>query len=157
MKAKFILPVLLICGVATFSCKKTNPPSSKCGPCPLYAMVFPWVGVQIVDKATGADLFLSPGSPYKLSDLKISSTYTESPVNFTVDSSQSNNRFLRLYAFPSQTFTLKLASLTADNLQIVLKTDSPKCCPFIKLGRVQLNDSTICNPCNFGQMVVIKK
>ncbi len=147
---------LIIYSIAISSCK-TSPPSSKCGPCPEYAMVFPAVDVRIVDKGTGADLFLSPGSPYKISDLKISSTYTENPVNFTVDSSQNNNRFLRLYAFPSQTFTLKLASLTADNLQVVLKTDSPKCCPFIKLDRVLLNDSTICNSCNFGQMVVIKK
>lgn len=156
MKTKGVVLAMIFCSFALVSCK-TSPPSSKCGPCPEYAMVFPAVDVRIVDKTTGADLFLSPGSPYKLSDLKITSTYTESQVNFTVDSSQNNNRFLRLYAYPSQTFTIKLASLTADNLQVVLKTDSPQCCPFIKLGRVLLNDSVICNPCNFGQMVVIKK
>jgi hypothetical protein len=156
MKAEHIAQTLIFGSFVLFSCK-TSPRSSKCGPCPEYALVFPAVDVRIVDKTTGADLLLSPGSPYKLSDLKLSSSYTESPVNFTVDSSQNDSRFLRLYAFPSQTFTLKLAGFTADNLQVVLKTDSPKCCPFIKLGKVLLNDSTVCNPCNFGQMVIIKK
>lgn len=156
MRAKLAVLALTACGFVITSCK-TSPPSSKCGPCPAYAMVRPSVSVRIVDRTTGADLFLSPGSPYKLSDLKITSDYTGSPVNFIVDSTQKDDRFLRLYSYPSQTFTLKLASLIADNLRVVLKTDSPKCCPFIKLGSVLLNDSTVCNPCNFGQMVVIKK
>src|SRR6185312_17254976 len=122
--------------------------SSKCGPCPLIAAVYPSVSIRIVDKTTGDDLFLSPGSPYKLSDLKITSTSTDSQVQFNVDSSQTNDRFLRLYCYPSQTFTLKLAGLTSDNLQIVLKTDSPNCCPYTKLSNVLLNGSSICNPCN---------
>ena len=157
MRAKLITGFLLVTiSIAALSCKHI-PDSSKCGPCPLYPVLIPAIDVRIIDKITGADLFLSPNSPYKLSDLKITSTYTGSQVNFSVDSSQSNNRFIRLISYPSQTFTVKLADLSSDNIGVVLKTDSPKCCPMIKFSKITLDSVPVCNPCSFNEMVTIKK
>jgi hypothetical protein len=147
---------ILMLGCMIWVSCKTNI-ASKCGPCPEYAQVIPAVDVRIVDKTTGADLFLSPNSPYKLSDLKITSTYTGNEISLSVDSTQKDNRFIRLLADPSQTFTLKLASLSSDDIGVVLKTDSPKCCPFIKVSSITLDGTPVCNPCTFGQMVTIKK
>jgi hypothetical protein len=137
------------------SCKTSV--SSKCGPCPLYPQIAPYVAVKIVDKTTGADLFLSPNSPYKFSDLKVSSSISGTDVSVIEDSTQTGNRFAKIWATSTQTFTLKLASLSADSIRVVIKTDSPKCCPVIKVSSITLNTTLICAPCTYSEAVTIKK
>jgi hypothetical protein len=155
MKKIGLLLFTLSCVMLLYACKTST--ASKCGPCPEYAQVMPVVEIRIVDKSTGADLFLSPGSPYKLSDLKISSTYTGQEIGLYVDSTQKDNRFIRLYAYPTQTFTLKLANFSSDNIAVTVKQDSPKCCPFLKISSIALDNTAVCNPCTLSELITIKK
>jgi hypothetical protein len=148
--------IILMLGCATwFSCSTT--PASKCGPCPLIAELAPFIDVKIVDKVTGADLFLSPSSHYKFSDLKLTSTIDGGNVYVSVDSTQTNNRFIRIIASDSQTFKLTLGNLAEDDIAVVAKRDSPMCCPMLKIKKITLNNTLICSPCNFNQLVTIKK
>jgi hypothetical protein len=147
--------LILGCTIVIISCKTTV--TSKCGPCPLIAFFAPYIKVRIVDKTTGSDLFLSPNSPYKLSDLKVSSSVDGDNINVMVDSTDKANRFVRILATSTQTFTLKLASLSADNIRVVLKTDSPKCCPTIKISSITLNAASVCSPCSNSEAVTITK
>jgi len=69
--------------------------------------------VRIVSKTIGADLFLSPTSPYKLSDLTVTSSVTGSNVNLWVDSTQKDKRYVMIIGNETQTYILKLAALLA--------------------------------------------
>jgi hypothetical protein len=154
MRTKAIF-MLMLGGMLIMSCKTTV--TSKCGPCPLFAFFAPAIDVRIVDKSSGADLFLSPNSPYKLSDLKVSSSVDGDNINVVVDSTDKANRFVKILATSTQTFTIKLASLSADNVRVVLKTDSPKCCPTIKVSSITLNTTSVCRPCDNSEAVTIVK
>jgi len=131
--------------------------TKKCGPCPLYAEVLPTVDVKIVSKATGADLFLAPNSPYKPSDLKVGSSVYGPNFHFAVDTSDANNRFVWLPSAESQTFTVQLANFSSDNIKVVALRDSPVCCPRLAIKSIVLDDSLICSPCSLRQVVTIKK
>lgn len=131
--------------------------TKKCGPCPLYAEVLPTVDVKIVSKTTGADLFLTPNSAYKPSDLKVSSSVYGPNFHFAVDTSDTNNRFVWLPSAESQTFTVQLANLTSDNIKVVALRDSPVCCPRLAIKSIVLDDSLICSPCSLRQVVTIRK
>lgn len=154
MKRK-VLPLLIFGCVWIASCKNSS--SSKCGPCPEYAQVAPVVRVKIVDKTTGGDLFLSPNSPYKYSDLKITTSLPGQDVYASVDSTEKDNRSVRIIATATQTFTLQLASLPPDKITYMAKLDSPACCPQLKVNKILLNDSVICAPCTYDETVTIKK
>jgi len=130
--------------------------TDKCGPCPLYAEILPTIGVKIVDKTTGADLFLSATSPYKLSDLKVTSSLPDS-VHFWVDSLGAGDRFVRIPSPETQTFTLKLGTLSPDSIKVVLARDSPSCCPRTRIKSITLDNVQQCAPCGLAQMVTIKK
>jgi hypothetical protein len=145
--------LLIICTILTL-CKST--PTEKCGPCPLIAQLAPFINVKIVDKVTGADLFLSPGSPYKFSDLKVTSSIN-GDVFVNVDSTQQNNRFIRILSATSQTFKLKLSTLSADSIIVTTRNDSPRCCPILTIRRIVLNTTPVCDPCTFNQLITIKK
>lgn len=145
--------LLIIC-VVWISCKNT--PTEKCGPCPLIAQLAPFINVKIVDKVTGADLFLSPASPYKFSDLKVTSSLI-GDVFINVDSTQQNNRFIRILSATSQTFKLKLSTLPVDSIIITTRNDSPRCCPILTIRRIVLNTTPVCDPCSFKQLITIKK
>lgn len=115
--------------------------------------------VKIVSKSTGADLFLSPTSPYKLSDLKVSSTYGGIDPTFTVDTMDASNRFVWLPdgGPASVTYTIQLANLSADHIKVVDGPTSQKCCPTTEIKSIMLNDSLICAPCGAQQSVIIRK
>lgn len=157
MKIKGLM-VLLLLTVVWVSCHNgTGTITKKCGPCPLYAEILPTVDVKIVSKSTGADLFLAPTSPYKLSDLKVSSSVYGPNFHFAVDTSDASNRFVWLPSAESQTFTVQLANLSADNIKVVALRDSPVCCPRLAIKSIVLNDSLVCSPCGIKQLVTIKK
>ena len=113
--------------------------------------------IKIVSKTTGADLFLSPNSPYKPSDLKVSSSLSGPGAIFRVDTADVSNRFIWLSDFESQTYTLKLANLSADNIKVVEGPSSQKCCAVSEVKSIMLNDSLVCAPCSPQQLVIIKK
>jgi hypothetical protein len=152
MKAKIIGVLMLGCSIL-LSCNHTS--ESKCGPCPLILQLAPFVNVRIVDKTTGDDLFLSPGSPYKFSDLKMISAQNDFRV--TIDSTQKDNRFIRILIPQTETLNIKLGNLSADSVRVVFKNDSPKCCPITKISKIILDNTPICNPCTLNAMVTIKK
>ena len=131
--------------------------TKKCGPCPLYAEILPVVGVKMLNKATGADLLMAPTSPYKPSDLKVSSSISGPGYHFIVDTSNTNNRGIWIPSPESQTFTLQLANLSPDNIKVVALRDSPVCCPRLRIKSIALDDSLICSPCSLGQVVTIRK
>ncbi|WP_426670535.1 hypothetical protein ACPPVU_04660 [Mucilaginibacter sp. McL0603] len=157
MKAVGLFILWLVCMVLV-SCQNNHSGgiTSKCGPCPMYLEILPTIGVKIVDKTTGADLFLSPTSPYKLSDLKVTSSVNDS-VRFVVDSLGTGNRFVRVPSPETQTFTIKLAALSADSIRVVLARDSPVCCPRTRIKSITLNNVQQCSPCSLAQLVTIKK
>ena len=131
--------------------------TDKCtGACPLYAVLL-IAKVRIVDKTTGADLFLLPNSPYKQTDLNVSGSVSGPNYQFNVDSSDTNNRAIWLNAYESQTYTLQLANLSADHIKIVAGLNSQKCCASTEVKSIMLNDSLVCAPCSPQQVVTIKK
>jgi len=150
---KIYIGLLLLLTLTGVSCHSG---SEKCGPCPL-AAIYMAMKVKIVSKTTGADLFLSPNSPYKPSDLKVSSSLSGPGFVFRVDSSDVSNRFIWLSDFESQTYTLKLANLGADNIKFVEGPSSQKCCAVSEVKSIMLNDSLVCAPCSAQQLVIIKK
>ena len=158
MKAGLLL-LLFVCMVVV-SCQNRT---GKCSPCPVYPLAASqfaslYIRVRIVDKVSGADLFLSPTSPYKPSDLAVSSSVNGPNVTFYVDSTtEKDTPFIRLISPESQTFTLKLASLSPNILQVVLANDSPKCCPVTRIKSITLDNVRQCGPCSFAQLVTIKK
>jgi hypothetical protein len=120
------------------------------------AEILPTIQVRIVDKVTGADLLLSPNSPYKLSDLKVTTSGTDS-VSVGVDSLGPGDRYVRIACPQSQTFTLKLASLSPDSIKAVLARDLTVCCPRTEMKSVTLDNVQQCGPCSLAQIVTIKK
>lgn len=134
--------------------------TDKCGPCPLAdasLSIYLVMKVKIVSKTTGADLFLSPNSPYKPSDLKVSSSVAGPNYHFAVDSSDTNNRSVWLPDAESQTYTLQLAGLSADRIGIITGLNDQKCCATTEVKSIMLNDSLVCAPCSPQQQVIIKK
>jgi len=154
MKTKLFILLILEC-VAGISCNNTTP-ANKCGPCPEYPVFAPFLEIKIVDKTTGGDLFLAPASPYKFSDLVVTSSIGGS-VTINADTIQTSNRFARILCDQSQVFILKLAALKADTMNVVAKMDSPKCCPRFAIKQITLNNALVCNPCSLTQLITIKK
>lgn len=115
------------------------------------------IKVKIVSKTTGADLFLSPTSPYKPSDLSVSSSITGPNYHFAVDSSDTNNRSVWLPDQEPQTYTLQLANLSADHITVTTGLNDQKCCAITVVKGIMLNDSLVCAPCIAQQEVIIKK
>jgi hypothetical protein len=131
--------------------------TDKCGPCPLYIMaILPTVKVRIVDKVSGADLFLSTTSPYKPSDLRVSNPVNDS-IRFFVDSVNAGPRTVVIPIPETNTMILKLASLTPDTIKVVFANDSPRCCPQTRIKSITLDNVPQCNPCSFAQLITIKK
>lgn len=132
--------------------------SRECGvlPCPL-AMIYMVMKVKIVSKTTGADLLLSPSSPYKPSDLNVTSSINGPNFQFHIDTTNSNNRSVWLPDGGSKSYTLQLANLSADNIRVVVGTNGAKCCAVPQVKSITLNDSLVCAPCDPQQLVIIKK
>jgi hypothetical protein len=114
------------------------------------------IKVRIVDKVSGADLLLSPASPYKPSDLKVSNAANDS-VWFFVDSVEAGPRSIVIPIPQTNTITLKLASLTPDTIKVVFASDSPRCCPQTRIKSITLDNIAQCSPCSFGQLITVKK
>lgn len=123
----------------------------------MYAEVLPLVGIKMLSKTTGADLLLTPNALYKPSDLKVSSSISGPGYHFIVDTSDLSNRLIWIPSPESQTFTLQLANLSTDNIKVIALRDSPVCCPRLRIKSIVLDDSLICNPCSFRQVVTIRK
>jgi hypothetical protein len=123
----------------------------------MYAEILPLVGVKMLSKTTGADLLLAPNSPYKPSDLKVSSSITGPGYHFEADTSDASNRVIWIPSPESQTFTLQLANLSPDNIKFTVVRDSPVCCPRLRIKSIVLDDSLICSPCSFNQVLTIRK
>jgi len=120
-------------------------------------MIYMVMKVKIVSKTTGSDLLLSPNSPYKPSDLNVTSSINGPNFHFNVDTADMNNRSVLLPDWGSQTYTLQLANLSADNIKVVVGTNGAKCCAGPEVKSIMLNDSLVCAPCSAQQAVVIKK
>ena len=155
MKKIHIGLLLLLLTLTGISCHSGS--ASKCGPCPLMnTAIYMIMKVRIADKTTGADLFLSPGSPYKSSDLKVTSSI-DTGFHFRIDSLDASTSFVVLPDFQSVTYTLQLANLSADHIKVVTGLNSKKCCATTEVQSITLNDSLICAPCSPQQEVLIKK
>ena len=159
MKAGLFL--LFACMVVA-SCRNSHSGgmTDKCGACPLYptptALILPTVRVKIVDKVSGADLLLSPTSPYKISDLKVNDAANDS-VRFFVDSVDEGKPFVVIPIPQTNTMAIKLASLTPDTIRVVFARDSPVCCPQTRIKSITLDNVQQCSPCTFAQLITIKK
>jgi hypothetical protein len=154
MKKHYIALLILVVVVASCHNGSGNI-TNKCGPCPLTA-IFMAMKVRIVDKTTGADLFLASDSPYKLSDLSVSSSVNGVVDHLMVDSVDAN-RSVWLPDLDSQTYTLQLANLSADHIKLVTGLSSQKCCATTEVKSIMLNDSLVCAPCSPQQEVTIRK
>lgn len=140
--------------LAGVSCRND---SKECRvPCPL-AMIYMVMKVKIVSKTTGADLLLSPKSPYKPSDLNVTSSINGPNFHVNVDSADKANRSVLLPDWSSQSYILQLANLSADNIKVIVGTNGATCCAVPEVKSIMLNDSLVCAPCNSQQDVVIKK
>ncbi|MBS1519437.1 MAG: hypothetical protein JST50_00455 [Bacteroidetes bacterium] len=153
--------VLLLLALVWTSCHNgSGNMTNKCGPCPLTAnaAILMVAKVRILDKTTGADLILAHTSPYKPSDLHVSSSLTGPGYQFTVDTSSfSGYPSVWLIDYQSVNYTLQLANLSADQIKVVAGLNSQKCCATTEVKSIMLNDSLVCAPCSPQQEVVIKK
>jgi hypothetical protein len=154
---KIYLGFLVLTAIWSACRNSTGTITKKCGPCPMYAEVLPVVGVRMVSKTTGADLILASNSPYKPSDLKVSSSISGPGYHFIVDTSNTSTRGIWIPSPESQTFTLQLANLGPDNIKVVALRDSPVCCPRLRIKSIVLDDSLLCSPCSLGQVITIRK
>jgi len=157
MKKPYI--ILLLLAIIWSSCHNgTGNMTNKCGPCPLTANAVPLMvaKVKLVDKTTGANLLLVPGAPYQLSDLSVTSSIS-ADYHFLLDTQSTDKPAIWLPDNESQTITLKLGSLTADNIKVVAGLTAQKCCAVTEIKSIMLNDSLVCAPCSAQQAVVIRK
>jgi hypothetical protein len=152
MKIKHLFILILACS-GWSACQKQ---SQECLALPV-ALEILSANVRIVDKTTGADLFLSPTSPYKPSDLKVTSSVSGSNVQLWVDSTQKDKRFVRIIGFETQTFILKLASLPADTVQMDVSVTQGRCFSTSSVSAIFLNGKGVCAPCSFTDIVTISK
>ncbi|HZY38980.1 MAG TPA: hypothetical protein VFE53_20105 [Mucilaginibacter sp.] len=152
MKIKQLFIFILACSVCS-ACQKQ---SQQCLALPLALQILS-VNVRIVDKTTGADLFLSPTSPYKLSDLKVTSSVTGSNVQFWADSTQKDKRFVLIVGFETQTYILKLAALPADTVLMDVSVTPGRCFSTYSVGAIKLNNKAVCAPCSGSDIVTISK
>ena len=151
MKIKHLFILLLAC--SAWSACKNGP---YCEALPLAAQMLS-ANVRIVDKTTGADLFLSPASPYKFSDLTVTSSVTGSNVTLLVDSSQNDKRFVRIRGDETQTYILKLAALPADTVRMNISITQGKCNVVGEISAITLNGKGVCAPCSPNDIVTISK
>ena len=152
MKIKHLFILLLACSVGS-ACEKQ---SEKCLALPVALQILS-ANVRIVDKTTGADLFLSPGSPYKLSDLTVTSSVTGSNINLWVDSSQKDRRLVRIIGDETQAFIVKLAALPADTVQMNVAVSQGRCYATSSVSSITLDGKGVCAPCSFNNIVTISK
>jgi hypothetical protein len=122
----------------------------------LNAAIYMIMKVRIADKTTGTDLLFSPTSPYKLTDLKVTSS---ADPNFQVrtDSLAVSAGYVALPDYQSTTYTVQLGNLSADHIKVVTGVNSKQCCAATEVQSIMLNDSLICAPCSPQQDVLIKK
>jgi len=153
MKTKHLLFLLLACS-GWSACQKNN--DTQCLVAPMALQILS-ANVRIVNKTTGADLFLSPTSPYKPSDLSVTSSVTGSNVNLWVDSAQKDNRFVVIEGQQTQTFILKLAALPADTVHMEVSVTQGRCYSTQSVSAITLNGKAVCAPCNFNNIVTISK
>jgi hypothetical protein len=153
MKIKHFFILILACSVCS-ACQKQSEGNCLAEPVALQILS---ANVRIVDKTTGADLFLSPASPYKLSDLKVTSSLTGSNVTLIVDSVQKDKRFVRIIGYEAQTFILKLAALSADTVRMDVSVTRGECYSTSSVSAIALNGKTVCAPCGVNDIVTIDK
>ncbi|MFI5136874.1 MAG: hypothetical protein ACHQIM_03545 [Sphingobacteriales bacterium] len=153
MKTKYLLILILACS-GWSACIKHN--DTPCLAVPMALQILS-ANVRIVDKTTGADLFLSPASPYKPSDLTVTSSVTGSNVRLWVDSAQKDKRFVVIESNETQNFILKLAALPADTIHIDVSVTQGKCYSTSTVSAITLNGKAVCAPCNFSNIVTIRK
>jgi|SRR6185503_4469912 len=152
MKIKHLSILLLAC-CAGSACEKQ---SQQCLAVPMTMQILS-ANVRIVDKTTGADLFLSPTSPYKPSDLKVTSSVTGSNVTLFVDSAQKDKRFVSIQGRETQIFYLKLAALPADTIRMNVLDTQGRCYTTQSVSSITLNGKVACAPCSFSDIVTISK
>jgi hypothetical protein len=152
MKIKHVFILILACSAGS-ACQKQ---SQQCLALPLALQILT-ANVRIVDKTTGADLFLSPASPYKLSDLTVTSSVTGSNVTLWVDSAQKDKRFVMIEGNETQNFILKLAALPADTVRMVVSVTQGRCYSTSAVSAITLNGKGVCAPCSFSDLVTISK
>ncbi|WP_295667223.1 hypothetical protein [uncultured Mucilaginibacter sp.] len=153
MKTKYLLLLLLACS-GWSACKKNT--DTQCAVLFLPMQLLS-ANVRIVDKTTGADLLLSPTSPYKLSDLTVTSSVTGSNVNLLVDSTQKDKRFLVIEGHQTQTYILKLAALPSDTVHMDVSVTQSRCYSTSVVSKITLNGKAVCAPCTFSDIVTISK
>ena len=153
MKTKHLLLLLLACS-GWSACKKNNDTQ-----CPVFPVALQLLSanVRIVDKTTGADLFLTPSSPYKFSDLSVTSSLTGNNISMVVDSAQKDKRFVLILGHETQDFILKLAALPADTVHMEVSVTQGKCYSSSKVSAITLNRKAVCAPCSFSDIVTIRK
>jgi len=152
MKIKHLSILLLACCVGS-ACEKQ---SQQCLAVPMALQILS-ANVRIVDKTTGADLFLSPTSPYKPSDLTVTSSVTGSNVILWVDSAQTDKRFVVINGHETQTFYLKLATLPADTIRMNVLDTQGRCYTTQSVSSITLNGKAVCAPCSFSDLITISK
>ena len=152
MKIKHLFILILACSLYS-ACDKQN---EQCQALPMALQILS-ANVRIVDKTTGADLFLSPTSPYKLSDLSVTSSVAGSNVTLLVDSSQKDKRLVRIIGNETQTFILKLAALPPDTVHMDVSVTQGRCYSTSQVSTITLNKKGVCAPCSFSDMVTISK
>lgn len=155
---KISIGLLLLTVIAASCHNGSGNITDKCGPCPLYnSVALMVVKVKLVDKTTGADLLLTPTAPYKLSDLKISSSVSGTLDHYLLDTVSASKPSIWLPDMESQTYTLQLGNLSADHIKAVVGLSDQKCCAVTAVKSISLNDSLVCAPCTIQPEVVIKK
>jgi len=153
MRIKGLIAVALCLGILC-GCR---PEGNNTG-CPVLpvALVLQSIKLKIVDKTSGADLFLAPASPYKFSDLK-ATALTGANLMMFADTAQASDRYVEFATYDSQSFTLKLGPLSADTINMEVLVTPARCSETRTLNRVTLDGKLVCSPCTFNQPVTIKK
>lgn len=156
---RYIAGLLLLLTIT--SCSKNKDKSRGCPPVPL-ALILQAVKFQVVDKASGQDLFFSSNPRYAFTDIKIvfrnSSNKLDSISPPLKQELPVGSHFV--YPIPYtrtlDTCYIKIKNLKTDTLISTIATTKTECATAYSLNKVQVNKSAPIAYSN-GNIIVIKK
>lgn len=114
------------------------------------------IKIKYLDKSTNKPLF-SPGSSFKLGDLKVSRT-SNSNYETQVKFDSSDPAIIIITPLVGDE-VLTLGNMSSDKITMKLGGKGKECCSPLEILSLKVNDETICAPCNNlnETIAVIKK
>jgi hypothetical protein len=152
----FLLCLIVLTLVATGCGTKSS--ATKCGPCPLFALVLPNINFRVVDKTTGQDLFFGASAPYKFNQLAVHHIINgkADTAYLRVDTLNQNFNLLVNPVHVVDTITMNIGNKPQDRLLFNIAVTGG-CCSYRYLASVTFNGQVVYNKSDGNKVVVLAK